>query len=218
MSFNDDLGYPNWVSWHLKAQDIGDVERGQFVPDDTLPEGFKRITPKDYTGTGYDRGHLCPSKDRSDTTENNNATFLMSNIFPQAPGNNQGPWKDLEDYSRDLVRNEGKDLYIFAGPALDRAKSSHKRVGRGKVKLTVPEDTWKVIVVLPAGDGDPLSRINPQSRVIAIWMPNLDSLRGKDWKKFRTSVDEIERQTGYELLSNLPKSLQDTLESKIDTE
>lgn len=128
LSFNNTLAYPNWVSWHLQAKDVGGVDRGDFVPDRNLPTGFKRIVPRDYTGTGYDRGHLCPSKDRSATEEDNDATFLMSNIFPQAPGNNRGPWKDLEEYSRYLLK-AGNELYIVAGPAIDRATSKHKTVG-----------------------------------------------------------------------------------------
>lgn len=69
------------------AGDIGETERRQFYPD---PE-ISTPTPKDYTNTGYDRGHLCPSKDRSDTVQNNQAVFTMLNIFPQAPDNNRGP-------------------------------------------------------------------------------------------------------------------------------
>lgn len=217
LSYNNTLGYANWVSWHLIASHVGHVDRGSFMPDSSLPKGFKHIVPGDYTGTGYDRGHLCPSKDRSATEEDNDATFLMSNIFPQAPGNNRGPWKDLEEYSRDLVQS-GKELYIIAGPALDRTTNRHKRVGKGSIKLTVPEFAWKVIVVLPAQAGDPLGRISTDTRVIAVWLPNNNSVKGKDWKTFRTTVDEIERQTGYELLSNLPKEVQDVIEARTDTE
>jgi len=38
----------------------------------------------------------------------------MTNILPQAPDNNQGPWKNLEDFERSLA-NDGNELCIIAG-------------------------------------------------------------------------------------------------------
>ncbi|RYG62776.1 hypothetical protein EON80_22485, partial [bacterium] len=64
MSYNRTKGGPNWVAWHTDASDLGDTERGKFVPDPELPAGWQ-IRPADYKGTGYDRGHLCPSGDRT---------------------------------------------------------------------------------------------------------------------------------------------------------
>ena len=93
LSYNRTRGTANWVSWHVTQADIGDVERANdFRPTPDLPQGFPRITPNDYTGSGFDRGHLCPSKDRSNLPEANSATFLMSNIVPQEPDSNQGVW------------------------------------------------------------------------------------------------------------------------------
>jgi endonuclease G, mitochondrial len=85
-SWNASKQIPNWVAWKLVASDIGDTERIQFYAD---PE-IDTPSPKDYTRSGYDRGHLCPSKDRSDTPENNKAVFTMLNIFPQIGDNNRG--------------------------------------------------------------------------------------------------------------------------------
>jgi len=65
LSFNDGKGGANWVAWHLQLSDIGDVERGDFHVDTSLPPSFKRITKQDYNGSGYDRGHLCNSGPRT---------------------------------------------------------------------------------------------------------------------------------------------------------
>ncbi len=97
LSYNKTRGAANWVTWHLSRTDIGAVERtNAFAPDTSLPKDWW-IRPSDYVGSGYDRGHLCPSKDRSDTEANNRETFLMSNMQPQAPKLNQKTWKYLED-------------------------------------------------------------------------------------------------------------------------
>ena len=56
------------MSWHLQSSDIGKVRRGKFHPDPLLPLVWQ-IYPSDYTNSGYERGHQCPSKDRSATRD-----------------------------------------------------------------------------------------------------------------------------------------------------
>jgi len=79
----------------------------------------------------------------------------MTNIIPQSPASNQKGWERLEDYSRHLA-NEGKVLYIACGPA-------GEEIGKGRLKVTVPNKIWKVVLVLPSEDAEP----RKNSRVIA---------------------------------------------------
>lgn len=66
LSYNRSKGIPNWVSWQLNASWLGNAPRqNNFRPDPTLPEGWYRVRPSDYTGSGYDKGHMTPSADRS---------------------------------------------------------------------------------------------------------------------------------------------------------
>ena len=102
LSYNNSKGRPNWVSWRLIHDDLGDAPRKPFYPDKTLPEGFVRVTPKDYVGFGFDRGHQCPHSDRSADDEMSHATFVMTNIIPQSPNVNQKAWAELEGYCRDF--------------------------------------------------------------------------------------------------------------------
>ena len=99
LDYSDNLGEPNWASWDLTASDVGSSGRSSvFYLDTNLPPNFYSVNTTDYTRSGYDRGHMCPSADRTDTTTNNDLVFLMSNIIPQAPDNNQGVWENLETY------------------------------------------------------------------------------------------------------------------------
>ena len=82
-------------------------------------------------------------------------------------------------------------------------------------KISVPAALWKVIVVLPTGNND-VQRMTAQTRVIAVWLPNANDTGDQKWSAYRVSVDEIERQTGYDLLSNLPVSVQQIVESRVD--
>jgi endonuclease G len=208
MSYNNSRGGPNWVSWHLQKSDIGTVERGNFHPDPDLPAGFKHVVPADYTGTGFDRGHICNSKDRTKTVEDNTATFSMANMEPQVPDLNQQVWKKLEDYSRTLA-GQGNEMYIVAG-----CYGGTRTIGRAN-KVTVPDRCWKVIVVLKQGSND-LSRIDKDTRVIAVDMPNKKGIRRDPWQKYIVTVRDVEDKTGYDFLSEVPKRVQDVLETKRD--
>jgi len=101
LSYNRSQEIANWASWQLNQSWLGTVDRqNNFRPDDTLPEGWERATPSLYTGSGYDRGHIVPSADRTKSVEDNSATFLMTNMMPQAPDNNRKTWENLESYCR----------------------------------------------------------------------------------------------------------------------
>src|SRR5215510_7666891 len=78
MSYSRDNGGPNWVSWHLDSSWLGSTPRqDDFREDPTLPVGWYRVQATDFSGSGFDRGHMCPSADRTITVAANSATFLM---------------------------------------------------------------------------------------------------------------------------------------------
>ena len=213
LSYNSKKSIPNWVSWHLDENDFGAAKRtNSFRSDVDLPSSWFMATTSSYKNSGFDRGHNCPSADRTSSTELNSSTFLMTNIIPQAPNNNQGVWVNLEEYSRSLVR-EGKELYIIMG-AYGQGGSGSKgfmqSIDHGRI--AVPSRLWKVILVLKRGNDD-LTRINKNTEVIAVDVPNTNTVHS-DWRKYVTIIDKIERETGLDLLNNLSVETQQILESK----
>ncbi|MEL7331997.1 MAG: DNA/RNA non-specific endonuclease, partial [Cyanobacteria bacterium J06560_2] len=201
LGYGRDRNALNWASWWVDNRWLGRTERqDDFRPDGVLPKGFYQATPGEYRRSGYDRGHMVPSGDRTANLRDNSLTFLMTNIFPQASENNRGPWRELESHGRDLVYQQGKALYVIAGVYGDKGT-----VG----KVTVPGRVWKVIVVLDSID-DTVTR---GTEVIAVDMPNSDRIEA-DWQLYRTTIDRIEIATGYDLLSEIPVDIQAALESK----
>ena len=215
LSYHRDRGIPNWVSWHLSSDWRGSAARqDDFRPDNTLPAGWYQVQSPSYTGSGFDRGHNCPSADRTSTVADNSATFLMTNMMPQAPRNNQQTWANLEDYSRTFLNN-GNEVYIICG--------SYGRGGTGtngyattldNGRVTVPAHCWKVVVILPTGSGD-ATRVTTGTRVIAIDTPNDNSL-STSWGSYRTSIDAIETATGLDILSAVSTAVQQTIEARVD--
>jgi endonuclease G, mitochondrial len=215
-SYHRDRGIPNWVSWYLSSAWVGSTARqDNFRADTSLPSGWYQVGNTDYVGGGFDRGHNCPSADRTLTVEDNSATFFMTNMMPQAADNNQGPWATLENYCRTLV-NAGNELYIVAGSygtGGTGVNGTFNTIAGGKI--TVPNRTWKVIVVLPTGTND-VARVDANTRIIAIDMPNAQGIRANNWGTYRVSVDFLESKTGYNILSALPESVQTVVEAKTD--
>ena len=213
-SYSSSRGTPNWVSWHIDASRIGSTGRlDNFASFLDLPSNFYQVQSNSYSGSGFDRGHNCPSGDRTSSTEANSSTFLMPNMIPQAPNNNQKAWASLESYLRAEVQ-KGFEVYIIMG--------SYGKGGTGSIgfaetinggKIVVPKRVWKVAVILPIGNND-LARVTSDTRVLAIDTPNENNI-SSDWKSFITTIDAVEKSTNYDLLSKLPTAIQKALQAKI---
>jgi endonuclease G, mitochondrial len=219
VSYNKSRGASNWVSWYLSSTWIGSTPRqNDFRPDNTLPSGWYQVNQNDYSGSGFDRGHMTPSGDRTSSVANNSATFFMTNMIPQAPDNNQGPWEGLESYLRgQLSANGGQEIYIISGSYGVGGTGSNgfaTTIAGGQV--TVPAQTYKIAVILSNGIDD-VNRVTTTTRVIAIIMPNIQGIRTNDWRIYRTSVDAIEAATGHDFLSNVPPAIQSVIEASVDT-
>lgn len=177
LSYNDSLRHANWVAWTLQKNHIGNVERqNDFAPDTQLPKGFTVVTPRDYNGVGYDRGHLCNSQAWTDSVKDNQETFLMSNMIPQSPRCNRGTWKELEDYCQQLAL-DNKVLIVYAGGYLTKGTFSHKNID-------VPAYCWKVIFVM--GEKEP----------ICVLMPNTEEIK-HCWEQYKVDLQHIETITNY---------------------
>jgi endonuclease G len=213
LSYNDKTKTANWACWHLVHKDIGRTARGAFAPDKGLPKEFTPIASGHYTGTGFDRGHLVPAKDRSASDEDNDAVFLMTNIVPQSPACNQKGWNRFENYCRDLAE-KGKELYIAAGPhGIGGVASDGTRkltIGKNPPFVTVPASVWKVVLVLDKGT-------NPtkNARTIAVWMPNDDTVTD-DWADYRVSVAEVEKKTKLKFFPLVPDEVAEAIKEKPD--
>ncbi len=228
VSYNKERRVPNFAVWELKATNTGSSGRAQFSMDIELETylqssnsvngtngGQHAVDPTEYTGSCLDRGHVVPSADRSDTVENNTMTFVMSNVLPQTPFLNRIMWEHLEQYSRDLVKNQNKKLVIIAGPIFDQYLGG---IGPHK-DIQVPSKEFKIVVILDADAS--FSSITKDTPMIPVIMPNITSdgnfpkvgqgcqtfstgLEDKnDWIKYKSSVEEIERLSGLKIFSSL---------------
>lgn len=207
ISYNHKLGVPNWVSWNLDSDWFGDAERfsGNFKKDNSLPDSFYKVRHSDYTNSGFDRGHIVRSEERTLNDSDNLSTFYMTNVMPQTPDLNRGVWLDLEYLCEELCKEQNKDLYIIAG-GVYHSNSTLKDEG----KVAIPDSCFKIIVVLDKGES--IRNVSVSSEIIAVMMPNIQGIRSDDFTKYLTTIDQIEASTSYNFLDCLPDVIEDDLE------
>jgi DNA/RNA endonuclease G (NUC1) len=205
-SWNGARGIPNWVAYDLNGTQIaaGQDRCNCFTFDPQLQAaGFQPYTTADYTGAGtaagfgIDRGHMTRSFDRTAGTLDNATTFYFSNVVPQAADLNEGPWAILEDTLGDIAQTGTKEIYIDVGPA------GSKGTVKGEGKITIPEYTWKIALIVPRGHGVADVRDYRDVQVIAVIMPNIPGIKNADWHQYVTTISAIEQLTGYTFLSAL---------------
>jgi len=226
LSYNSTTATPNWVAWHLQSEDLGSTSRqDDFRSDNTLPTAWYRVSSTSYSGSGFDRGHNCPSADRTGSVAANSSTFFMTNMIPQAPTLNQGPWAGLEDFTRSSLVGTTNEAWVFMGNYGNSggvgSNGAFTTIDNGRVK--VPAKVWKVIVVIPKGNGD-LSRLTRTATVLCVSMPNdnrLYTVSNKNaWRDYLISVSALEIEsnasgTPLSLFSNVDQTERTFLKSKI---
>lgn len=189
---------PQWVAWELtKAETKGNEERtNDFQPDPDVI-GAKVIT-YDYSGSGYDRGHMAPAGDMKWNRKAMQESFYMSNICPQNHNLNTEDWNDLEMKSREWARRYGK-VYIVCGPIYNGKRTEY--IGSHRVK--VPDAFFKVIL------------INETDKQCALGFLFENESGERPLKEYLVSVDSIEKITGLDFFSALPDDIENTVEAEV---
>ena len=189
---------PQWVAWELtKEETRGNQERtNEFQPDPDVM-GAKVVT-YDYSGSGYDRGHMAPAGDMKWSKKAMQESFYMSNICPQDHNLNTEDWNDLEMKSREWARRYGK-VYIVCGPIYKGTRNEY--IGDHRVK--VPDAFFKVIL------------INDIRKQAALGFYFENEAGERPLSEYLVSVDELEDLTGLDFFSALPDEEEKRLEKEI---
>lgn len=124
------------VSEHLRHGSVGSVERvNQFHSDSRIG---RNPSPSQYIDTGYDKGHMAPAGDASNTKEMYE-TFLMTNMTPQKPTLNRDAWRMLEEHTRTLFSKSKSDMFVVNIAMYN----SNNRING----ISIPTGYWKIIFV-----------------------------------------------------------------------
>lgn len=141
--YNIDRQIPALVAWNLTKKNLGRWHRPSnisFRQDVNCPK--PRAKPQNFVNTGYQRGHLCPSADRSADNAQMRATFVMSNVAPMTAVLNTVQWAQAEDYSRCLARY-GHECHMMAGAFL----SDSAQLLSMSSMINVPDSFFRACIV-----------------------------------------------------------------------
>ncbi|HQW85134.1 MAG TPA: DNA/RNA non-specific endonuclease [Ferruginibacter sp.] len=226
MAYNRNRGTSVWIAWHLQSEDIGSTSRqDDYRADPNLPIGWYQVQNSSYNNSGFDRGHNCPSGDRTSSRDANSSTFLMTNMIPQASKMNSGPWAGLEDFVRNSLVGTTKEAYIVMGNygqgGYNSSNTLVNTIDGGNV--TVPSNIWKVVLILPKGTDD-LSRINSSTVVLTVNMPNDNRLYTSSgtnaWRNYLTTITNLENDANsngvpLNLFQSVADSVRPALKAKL---
>jgi len=119
LEYSEKYEQAKWVSEILTRRHLQNpvVTRSgsSFKEDPAVPTGS--AFPREYTRTGYDKGHFAPAADMKWSAKAMHDCFYMSNMSPQVPSFNRGIWGKLEDEVRKWTI-EKDTLYVVSGGIL----------------------------------------------------------------------------------------------------
>lgn len=196
LSYNTEYKQANWVAYTLDIEELNTKTTGRTddFREDPKVDGAHL---EDYRNSGYDRGHLCPSADRTSSVDLCSETYLLSNMSPQIHRFNAGLWLKAEDAVRDAARMYEK-IYIATGPIFT---DDMETIG-SCCKIAVPKSFYKVILAFDSTNN---------AHAIALVCPQ--EYEKGNLSLYVTTVDEVEKLTGLDFFYNLDDSVENVVEA-----
>lgn len=138
VAWDDETRCPAWVSWDVEPHEVVKTNRlhVSFRADDRV---HGSDLANDYTGSGYDRGHMAPAADFNFDLDALKETYLFTNVCPQDPSVNRGLWSAFESEVRNLAKSG--TVHVVCWPEYDtNERGMCSRIGR----VAVPSAFVKV--------------------------------------------------------------------------
>ena len=130
-----------YVSYTLDGNKVNVInikKRNSFYTEKNLPKKY-RSHNKDYTHSGYDRGHLANDASFDYSKKVVRKTYSMANIIPQAPQVNRKTWIKAEKLERRVASKLG-EVSVINGVVYS---SDPKKIGKNRI--AIPDGFWKMI-------------------------------------------------------------------------
>lgn len=198
VGYSDALGNPVWAAYHVR--DLARIPTPAARPEkfETDTRTAARVAAEDYANSGYDRGHMAPNYAIATRygAAAQRETFLMSNITPQLHALNAGLWKELEMKIATSYPARYEEVWVLTGPVFGAAP---KKIRNG---VAVPEAFF--LIVLDENEG--------RLRTLAFLVPQ-DAPHGADPERYLTRIEEIQRRTGLDFLSELDDAAEKQVEA-----
>ena len=203
IGWSPSLRHPVWAAYHVvKDARFDALKRPNFQKDRSVASS---PAANDYTRSGYDRGHLVPN--RAIVTrygpDEQEKTFLMTNIAPQRPPLNRGPWREMEQRIADLWTARYGEIWVVVGTVSPTAE----RKTLENATIDVPAQFYMLIAAAEAkekrqGEEDSAGEV----RALAVLLPQTAEVDDFPVHNIVT-INELEAATGLRFFPDMPKFL-----------
>jgi endonuclease G len=170
---------PLWSAEHLTRKRLNqakEIDReDSFHEESRLPKSA-RASLSDYSGSGYDRGHIAPNANMA-TRSQQYDSFSLANIAPQSPRNNRYIWRNIESATRYLTQQYG-EVYTVTGVAF-----TNKKTKQLADRVLVPSHFFKAVYIPATNQAGVYYAPNDESERIEI-----------------ISIDQLTAKTGIDVL------------------
>lgn len=207
MEYNYESNHTRWVAFTFydKTSEVNTKRSDAWNSDPLLPNYTNNAL--DYRGSGFDRGHLVASADRLYSIPANEQTFYYSNTSPQINSFNAGIWAALEKRVQDwgslsAVRDT---LYVVKGGTI---KENQIEGTIGESEIVIPKYYFMAL----------LAKKDAAYNSIAFWFEHRAHPHPYSLADYAISVKELEELTGIDFFHNLPDSIEQRVESRINIE
>jgi len=212
-----------WTCYTLHAgNSLSSVDRHDDFKAD--PDVAVSATLADYSGSGFSRGHLCPSADRLCTTEQNKQTFYLTNMQPQYQTHNGGLWGRLEAEVRNFATDDSytdshcDTLYIVKAATIsDKVTIGDEEVDGvysdikcgSEHQLLVPKYFYMALLHY--------NKETDTYQALAFWTEHINEIQSvADLSVYAITIDELEKRTGIDFFCNLPDEIEHDVEAAVD--
>jgi len=213
VGYSDWLGNPLWVSYQV----LPAPEKTTHLPrPDRFDSDWRSlrclvqvacISHDDYTGSGYDRGHLAPNHVIATRfgAEAQKQTFLMTNISPQRPDLNRRTWQRLESLAANEFSRAHGPYWVVTGPIFGKNPAY---LSSTSARIAIPEAFYQVLIDTSETPGQP-------PKTLAFIVPQ--TVKGQeDLRSFVVTVREVENRTGLNFFQNLDDDTENRIETTVD--
>lgn len=198
--------HTRWVAFSfdsITAQDkVSRTDAWSWDPQ--IPATYD--TSSFFRRSGYSRGHLVASEDRTFSQEANEQTFYYTNMSPQLQAHNAGIWHRLEhrvqSWGRD--RNFCDVLYVAKGGTIRDDQVLPERL-RGK--MVIPRYYWMAL----------LMKRGKTYHALAFLTEHKAYPKGAKIDELTLSVRELEAFTGLDFFHHLPDDIEQAVETESPT-
>ena len=197
-----------WVAYPLSRDYLGNQKRSNaWAFDPAFPNQFQPHLSKGF-GRGLDRGHQLPSADRTKNRAENATTFYYTNMTAQASSMNQGVWVKLEIKVRNWAKSAGVDtMYVVTGAAIQTKTDSRIEYVKDNVgkQVAKPKYYYKALAM----------KRGKEYYTIGFKINNEPMNTKADPNSYRTTVSELEKETGHTFFPGLSEDKKQTINNSV---